>query len=210
MARLALADDRVASFLAERGELGRVDVSARSPATRPRGATSACWRAASTQRGRALPRAVRRAASCPSSSCASCWPAGACRCPRSSTWTARGASCWLEDLGDVTLQEALREASAARARRDYYAQALDQLVRLQREAAQGPQGASCFQIAFDIEKLSLGAALLPEALRGGRCRGCDLTVEDRARWSRTGSTGWPRRSRPGRACSAIATSTAAT
>ena len=114
---------------------------------------------------------------------------------------------WLEDLGDVTLQTALLESSAAQ-QRDFYRQALDQLVRLQRERRAGPQGASCFQIAFDFEKLSWELHFFwkhfLEAFAGATCR------SRTARRSRTASTGWRRRSRPGRACSATATSTAAT
>jgi aminoglycoside/choline kinase family phosphotransferase len=85
---------------------------------------------------------------------------------------------WLEDLGDVTLQTALLESSAAQ-QRDFYRQALDQLVRLQREAGQGPQGASCFQIAFDFEKLSWELHFFWKHFLEA-FRGCDLSVEDRA------------------------------
>jgi len=58
----------------------------------------------------------------------------------------------LEDLGDVMLQDALVEGSASD-RDAYYAQALDQVARLQREAARAPQDAACFQVAFDPDKL---------------------------------------------------------
>ena len=76
----------------------------------------------------------------------------------------------LEDLGDVTLQEALREVTA-RVREDLYREALDQLARLHREAEKGPRSASCFQVAFDIEKLSWELHYFlkhfVEGLRGG-------------------------------------------
>jgi aminoglycoside/choline kinase family phosphotransferase len=88
------------------------------------------------------------------------------------------AVMWQEDLGDVTLQTALADASAAQ-QRDHYRQALDQLVRLQREAAQGPQGASCFQIAFDFEKLSWELHFFWKHFLEA-FRGCELSVEDRA------------------------------
>jgi aminoglycoside/choline kinase family phosphotransferase len=85
---------------------------------------------------------------------------------------------WQEDLGDVTLQGALLDATDEQ-RHDYYRQALDQLVRLQREAAQGPQGADCFQIAFDFEKLSWELHFFWKHFLEA-FRGCDLSVEDRA------------------------------
>src|SRR5262249_47004015 len=52
-----------------------------------------------------------------------------------------------EDLGDLSLQEGLKDATADQ-REELYRQALDQLVVLQREAARAPQRAICFQIAF--------------------------------------------------------------
>jgi aminoglycoside/choline kinase family phosphotransferase len=84
----------------------------------------------------------------------------------------------LEDLGDLTLQEALREAGAAR-RTELYRQALDQLVVLQREAARAPQRAGCFQIAFDFEKLSWEMHFFWKHFLEGY-RKHDLSVEDRA------------------------------
>ncbi|HEY6547045.1 MAG TPA: phosphotransferase [Vicinamibacteria bacterium] len=84
----------------------------------------------------------------------------------------------LEDLGDLTLQERLRDASPSD-RLGLYREALVQLARFQAESARGPQRASCFQVAFDIEKLSWELHYFlkhfVEALRGG-----DLTAEDRA------------------------------
>ena len=83
-----------------------------------------------------------------------------------------------EDLGDLTLQEALRGAGAAR-RTELYRQALDQLVVLQREAARASQRAGCFQIAFDFEKLSWELHFFwKHFLEAYRKR--DLSVEDRA------------------------------
>jgi aminoglycoside/choline kinase family phosphotransferase len=84
----------------------------------------------------------------------------------------------LEDLGDLTLQELLRTASPGQ-REDLYREALDQLVRLQTEAARGPQKAVCFQIAFDIEKLSWELHYFEKHFLEG-FRRCDLSVEDRA------------------------------
>ena len=84
----------------------------------------------------------------------------------------------LEDLGDLTLQEVLRTASPER-REELYRDAIDQLVVLQREAARGPQRAGCFQIAFDIEKLTWELHyFLKHFVEGHRQR--DLSVEDRA------------------------------
>jgi aminoglycoside/choline kinase family phosphotransferase len=84
----------------------------------------------------------------------------------------------LEDLGDLTLQEALRGAGEAR-QTELYRQALDQLVVLQREAAQAPQRANCFQIAFDFEKLSWELHFFWKHFLEGYRR-CDLSVEERA------------------------------
>jgi aminoglycoside/choline kinase family phosphotransferase len=84
----------------------------------------------------------------------------------------------LEDLGDVTLQERLRSA-AADAREDLYREAVDQLVRLQEAAARGPQRAACFQVAFDIEKLSWELHYFEKHFLEGHCER-ELGVEDRA------------------------------
>jgi aminoglycoside/choline kinase family phosphotransferase len=84
----------------------------------------------------------------------------------------------LEDLGDVTLQEALRGASAAD-REDFYRQAVDQVVTLQREAARSPQRAPCFQVAFDIEKLAWELHYFLKHFLEGH-RGANLSVEDRS------------------------------
>jgi hypothetical protein len=84
----------------------------------------------------------------------------------------------LEDLGDLTLQEALKRAGA-REREELYREALGQLARLQREAARGPQQASCFKVAFDIEKLSWELHYFLKHFVEG-LRGADLSAEDRA------------------------------
>jgi aminoglycoside/choline kinase family phosphotransferase len=84
----------------------------------------------------------------------------------------------LEDLGDLTLQEALRSASAPQ-REEFYRTAVDQIVTLQREAARGPQRAPCFQVAFDIEKLSWELHYFLKHFLEGH-RGANLSVEDRS------------------------------
>jgi aminoglycoside/choline kinase family phosphotransferase len=84
----------------------------------------------------------------------------------------------LEDLGDATLQNALAGATES-ATIDFYREAIDDLVRMQREAARAPQRSDCFQIAFDIEKLSWELHyFLKHFLEG--LRGADLSAEDRA------------------------------
>jgi len=82
------------------------------------------------------------------------------------------------DLGDLTLQEALPGASAPDSR-DLYREALDELSTLQRESRKGPHRAPCFQIAFDIEKLSWELHYFQKHFLEG-LRGRDLSVEDRS------------------------------
>jgi len=84
----------------------------------------------------------------------------------------------LEDLGDRTLQEALRVVGPPE-RDALYRTALDQLTTLQREALRGPQTAGCFQVAFDIEKLSWELHYFEKHFLEGH-RGRELSVEDRA------------------------------
>ena len=84
----------------------------------------------------------------------------------------------LEDLGDRTLQELLKCGDEPR-RDQLYREALDQLSLLQREAARAPHRAPCFQIAFDIEKLSWELHYFLKHFVEG-LRGRDLSVEDRA------------------------------
>jgi aminoglycoside/choline kinase family phosphotransferase len=83
-----------------------------------------------------------------------------------------------EDLGDQTLQEVLKTASAAR-REELYLEAVDGLVTLQHKSAEGPQRAECFEIAFDIEKLSWELHYFLKHFLEGH-RGRELTVEDRS------------------------------
>ena len=83
-----------------------------------------------------------------------------------------------EDLGVRTLQDDLKDASAAR-REELYREAVDEIARLQMKAAQGPQKLDCFRVAFDIEKLSWELHYFLKHFLEGH-RGCDLTVEDRA------------------------------
>jgi len=85
----------------------------------------------------------------------------------------------LEDLGDRTLQQALEQGLGAERRRELYRQALDQLVTLQREAERGSHAASCFRVAFDVEKLSWELHYFEKHFLEG-LRGRSLGVEDRA------------------------------
>lgn len=84
----------------------------------------------------------------------------------------------LEDLGDDTLQEVLKTADAAQ-RAEAYREALCDLARLQQRAAAGPRTAACFQVAFDLEKLTWELHYFEKHFLEGH-RGCDLSVEDRA------------------------------
>ena len=83
-----------------------------------------------------------------------------------------------EDLGDLTLQALLKDASEAR-RDELYREAVDRIAQLQLRAAAGPQKSACFQIAFDIEKLSWELHYFLKHFVEG-LRGADLSVEDRA------------------------------
>jgi hypothetical protein len=76
------------------------------------------------------------------------------------------------------LQEVLQGADAAR-REELYREAVDDIVTLQRKSAEGPQRAECFEIAFDIEKLSWELHYFLKHFVEGHC-GRELTVEDRA------------------------------
>jgi N-acetylmuramate 1-kinase len=84
----------------------------------------------------------------------------------------------LEDLGDLTMQDLVAAAGPAD-RAELYHDALETLVRLQRAAAAGPQSATCFKSAFDIEKLSWELHYFEKHFLEG-WRGCELTSEDRA------------------------------
>jgi aminoglycoside/choline kinase family phosphotransferase len=83
-----------------------------------------------------------------------------------------------QDLGDLTLQALLRDASDAR-RAELYREAVDRVAELQLRARQGSQKAACFGIAFDIEKLSWELHYFQKHFLEGLCR-ADLSVEDRA------------------------------
>ncbi len=193
-----------------RGAAARSDPVARCPATpRPAATSGSAGRRDERRSSPSIPEPfVARRAAVPRRCARSC---AGCGLPVPAVVGHDGPRGIVlqEDLGDRTLQEALarpRRASAT----TFYREALDELASLQRESAQGPQRAPCFQIAFDIEKLVVGAALLPEALPRGPARGATCRVEDRVDALRGVPPAVPRRSRPGRACSAIATSTAAT
>jgi aminoglycoside/choline kinase family phosphotransferase len=82
------------------------------------------------------------------------------------------------DLGDATLQEALHDASP-REREALYREAIDELRLLQKESQKGPHRAPCFQIAFDIEKLSWELHYFQKHFLEGLL-GRDLSVEDRS------------------------------
>ena len=104
----------------------------------------------------------------------------------------------LEDLGDLTLQEALRERRSTPAATSSTAQALDQLVVLQREAARGPAARALLPDRLRLREALLGAALLLEALPGGLPRSATSRWRT-GPWSRTASTAsaaeiasWPR------------------
>jgi aminoglycoside/choline kinase family phosphotransferase len=83
-----------------------------------------------------------------------------------------------EDLGDRTLQEVLRDTADGE-RDELYREAVDEVALLQLRAAQGPQKHACFEIAFDIEKLSWELHYFLKHFVEGHRR-CELTVEDRA------------------------------
>ncbi|MBN2369495.1 MAG: phosphotransferase, partial [Vicinamibacteria bacterium] len=89
---------------------------------------------------------------------------------------ARGVML-LEDLGDETLQALVSSQDMTRASA-LYDEALDDLVRLQREAAIAVKSASCFQVAFDVEKLSWELHYFEKHFLEGLL-GRDLSTEDR-------------------------------
>jgi hypothetical protein len=84
----------------------------------------------------------------------------------------------LEDLGDTTLQLA-QAAAGEPLRLELYREACAGLLRLRRESARNAQRASCFTIAFDIEKLSWELHYFVKHFVEG-LRGAQLSVEDRA------------------------------
>ncbi len=86
-----------------------------------------------------------------------------------------------EDLGDLTLQQVLSDASAQR-KVDLYREAIDEIVLAQREAPKVPQRAVCFHTAFDIEKLSWELHYFEKHFLELHRR-VDLSVEDRSKLS---------------------------
>jgi N-acetylmuramate 1-kinase len=84
----------------------------------------------------------------------------------------------LQDLGDLTLQEALNEAGPDE-RRGFYAQAIEQIVRLQGAAAKAGGQAACFGIAFDADKLEWELQYFLKHFLEGHRR-CGLESGDRA------------------------------
>ena len=89
------------------------------------------------------------------------------------------ASCCSRTSGDLTLQELLKTSAGEAAQDALYREAVDQVARLQLRAAQGPQKADCFRIAFDIEKLTWELHYFQKHFLEGY-RTADLSVEDRA------------------------------
>ena len=84
----------------------------------------------------------------------------------------------LEDLGDLTLQEVLKGASEVE-REDLYREAVEGIVILQRETGRGQPKAGCFQISFDLEKLSWELHYFLKHFVETHRR-ADLSAEDRA------------------------------
>ena len=84
-----------------------------------------------------------------------------------------------EDLGDLTLQHVLGQASPQQ-KIDLYREAIDEIVLTQREASKVPQRAICFHTAFDIEKLSWELHYFEKHFLELHRR-VDLSVEDRSK-----------------------------
>ena len=84
-----------------------------------------------------------------------------------------------EDLGDLTLQHVLADASPGQ-KVDLYREAIDEIVQAQREAPKVPQRAVCFHTAFDIEKLSWELHYFEKHFLELHRR-VDLSVEDRSK-----------------------------
>jgi aminoglycoside/choline kinase family phosphotransferase len=84
-----------------------------------------------------------------------------------------------EDLGDLTLQHVLADASPPQ-RVDLYREAIDEIVTVQREAPKIPQRSICFHTAFDIEKLSWELHYFEKHFLELHRR-ADLSVEDRSK-----------------------------
>ena len=84
-----------------------------------------------------------------------------------------------EDLGDLTLQHVLADASPEQ-KVDLYREAIDEIVQAQRGAPKVPQRAVCFHTAFDIEKLSWELHYFEKHFLELHRR-VDLSVEDRSK-----------------------------
>lgn len=84
-----------------------------------------------------------------------------------------------EDLGDLTLQHVLLDATEQH-KVDLYREAIDEIVLAQREATKVPQRAVCFHTAFDIEKLSWELHYFEKHFLELHRR-VDLSVEDRSK-----------------------------
>jgi len=84
-----------------------------------------------------------------------------------------------EDLGDLTLQHVLADASPEQ-KVDLYREAIDEIVQAQREAPKVPQRPVCFHTAFDIEKLSWELHYFEKHFLEMHRR-VDLSVEDRSK-----------------------------
>jgi len=102
----------------------------------------------------------------------------------------------LEDLGDGCLQDLVAHGGQEQVR-DRYRAAVGQLVRLQLEAERGPRAAACFQLAFDVEKLSFELNFFREHFLEGE-RACQISATDRGELDRAFErlnlelAGWPR------------------
>jgi N-acetylmuramate 1-kinase len=90
----------------------------------------------------------------------------------------RGAML-LEDLGDRTLQRVVEGGLSPEETRELYREALRQLSAFQRASGQAGSTASCFRVAFDVEKLSWELHYFEKHFLEG-LRGAKLGVEDRS------------------------------
>ncbi len=84
-----------------------------------------------------------------------------------------------EDLGDLTLQHVLADASPTQMV-DLYREAIDEIVLVQREAPTASQRAMCFKTAFDIQKLSWELHYFEKHFLELH-RKLDLSVDDRSK-----------------------------
>jgi aminoglycoside/choline kinase family phosphotransferase len=102
----------------------------------------------------------------------------------------------LEDLGDLTLQSALCDATDTE-RKDHYGEAVEGILRLQQEASRTASEAECFRLAFDPEKLGYELRFFVRHFLEG-LRQVTLSAEDRSRceegivWLGQEIACWPR------------------